>query len=158
MIDIKSVYKIMVICFVTGLVGFFIHPYFVQLSVSEMKGVSIVTLDTDTAFNLKILMGIICLFIPLFHFTVLKVLNLEKKRDKLFVLISIILSGVIFWQYKLYSIQERFNELRAQTSEIKINYVFAQENLNLEFYLFIGLIVGALIAGLALYRFRSKKS
>ena len=156
MIDLKSVYKIVLISLVFGVIGYFIHPYFVQLSVMEMKDVNVVTIDKEAVSNLNILMGIIFVFIPLFFFTSVKVLTIENPRHKIFVLLSIILAGVIFWQFKLYSIQQRMIELRAETRGRIVNYVFPQEHLNLEFYLFIGFFVGVMISGVAIYRFRKK--
>ena len=156
MIDLKSVCKIVLISLVFGVIGYFIHPYFVQLSVMEMKDVNVVTIDKEAVSNLNILMGIIFVFIPLFFFTSVKVLTIENPRHKIFVLLSIILAGVIFWQFKLYSIQQRMIELRAETRGRIVNYVFPQEHLNLEFYLFIGFFVGVMISGVAIYRFRKK--
>lgn len=157
MINIKSVYIIVLISLLSGAVGFFIHPYFVKLSVLEMKGVNVVTFDLAAIFNLKILMAIVFTFIPLFFFSALKVLNTDAKKDKVFVLLSIIIAGIVFWQFKLYSIQERLKELRAQPGGKDVNYVFSQEDLNLEIYLFIGFFVGAMISGIALHQFRKKK-
>ena len=156
MIDIKSVYKIVLISLVFGVIGFFIHPYFMKLSVMEMKDVNVVTLEKGSESNLSILMGIIFTFIPLFFFTSVKVLTIENQRHKIFILLSIILAGVIFWQFKLYSIQQHVMNLRAQTRGKIINYVFPQEHLNLEFYLFIGFFVGVMISGVILYRIRKK--
>ena len=156
MIDIKSVYKIVLISLVFGVIGYFIHPYFMKLSVMEMKDVNVVTLEKGSASNLSILMGIIFTFIPLFFFTSVKVLTIENQRHKIFILLSIILAGVIFWQFKLYSIQQHVMNLRAQTRGKIINYVFPQEHLNLEFYLFIGFFVGVMISGVILYRIRKK--
>lgn len=156
MLDIKSIYKIVLISLLVGLIGYFIHPYFVKLSVSEIKDVNVVVIDQEAASNLKILMGIIFTFIPLFFFTAVKVLTIENQRQKLFILLSIVLAGIIFWQFKLYSIHERMLELRASTRGKIINYVFAQENLNLEFYLFIGFFVGVMVSGIALHRFRKR--
>jgi hypothetical protein len=157
MIDIKSVYKIVLISLIFGVVGFFVHPYFVKLSIMEMKDVNVVTIDKEAASNLKILMAIIFTFIPLFFFSAIKVLTIENQRDKIFILLSIIIAGIIFWQFKLYSIQERLLELRAQTKGKIINFVFAQEDLNLEFYLLIGFFVGVIISGIALIQFRKRK-
>ncbi len=157
MINIKSVYLIILISLISGVIGFFIHPYFVKLSVLEMKDVRVVSFDIAASFNLKILMGIIFTFIPLFLFSVLKVLNLDGQKDKVFILLSILISGIVFWQFKLYSIQERLKELQAQTAGNDVNYVFSQEDLNLELYLFIGFFVGAMISGIALHQFRKKK-
>ena len=156
MIDIKSVYKIVLISLVFGVIGYFIHPYFMKLSVMEMKDVNVVTLEKGSASNLSILMGIIFTFIPLFFFTSVKVLTIENQRHKIFILLSIILAGVIFWQFKLYSIHQHVMNLRAQTRGKIINYVFPQEHLNLEFYLFIGFFVGVMISGVILYRIRKK--
>ncbi len=156
MLDIKSIYKIVLISLIFGVIGYFIHPYFVELSILEMQDVKVIVTDVKTPSNLKILMGIIFTFIPLFFFTAVKVLSIDNQRHKLFILLSIILAGIIFWQFKLYSIHERMLELRASTRGKIINYVFAQEDLNLEFYLFIGFFVGVMIGGIALYRFRKK--
>lgn len=156
MLDIQSIYKIVLISLIFGVIGYFIHPYFVELSILEMQDVKVIVTDVKTPSNLKILMGIIFTFIPLFFFTAVKVLSIDNQRHKLFILLSIILAGIIFWQFKLYSIHERMLELRASTRGKIINYVFAQEDLNLEFYLFIGFFVGVMIGGIALYRFRKK--
>lgn len=157
MLDIKSVYKILLISLVFGLIGYFIHPYFVKLSILEMKDVNVVTINKEAAFNLKILLAIVFVFIPLFYFSTIKLLNIDIQRDKIFISLSILIAGIIFWQFKIYSIQERLKELKAAAGELNINYVFAQEDLNLELYLFVGFFVGAVISGIALFQFRKRK-
>lgn len=158
MIGIKSVYKIILFTLIFGVIGYFVHPYFVQFSVSEMKDVTVVTINLDAAGSLRILMAIFFTFIPLFYFSAKKMLNIVVKREQIFIALSILISGIIFWQYKIYSIQERLKELKAAPGGKDINYIFAQEDLNLEFYLFIGFFVGVFISGIALVQFRKRKN
>ncbi len=156
MIGIKSAYKIILFTLIFGLIGYFIHPYFVQLSVAEMKNVTVVVINQTASLNLRILIAIIFTFIPLFYFAANKLLNIVVKREQIFIALSILISGIIFWQYKIYSIQERLKELKAAPGGKDINYIFAQEDLNLEFYLFIGLFVGVAIGTFGIFQFRKR--
>lgn len=156
MLSLNKIIKISAISLLLALIAFIAHPYFTALSFYQMKEVKIQTTQIGTEYNLRWIFAVVVAFIPLFYFAVEKFLNIEKTKETIFMLSAIVLSGVIFWQYKIISLQKRFEELNNAKSSFPIQYIFARENLNLEVYCFFGLFAGTIIGGIALYRFRKR--
>lgn len=145
----KSALWTLVSIVLLALFGFVIHPYFQALSFSQFKAIHIQALDLGTQFQLRVLFCAAMAFIPILFFAMKKMLRLTTQRQQFFALAAILISGIIFWQFKIYSLNMRYEELM----KVKImHYYFALEDLRLEMYLLIGFILGAVIGSISLHR------
>ncbi len=147
--DMKSALQAIGASLLLAVAGFLIHPYFQELSFFQMKGVRIQALEMGTQSKIRIIFTVAFAFIPLLFFGMRKMLKLTDNKQKIFAVCAILIAGIIFWQYKINSLNTLYNDLGDM-------YFFALEDLNLELYLLIGLIMGAILGGVALYRFKKR--
>lgn len=133
--------------------GLLLHPYFQQLSFIQMEEVQVRAIEAGTQSKLSMLFASSLALIPLLFFAMKKMLKLTQPRQYFFAIVAMLVSGVIFWQFKINSLQMRYEELAKMEA---ISYYFALEDLRLELYLLVGLVVGAGIGSIALYRFSQK--
>lgn len=136
-----------------GIVAFFTHELFTSWSYQAMADVKIQDTQMDLSFKLKLLYTAIWAVFPFFVLTVLLIGKFNEKRHALFIGISTFISGIIFWGFKIYSLNLRYAEITQVKIPFPITFYFAREDLNLELYVLVGFVVGAILSGIALHRF-----
>jgi hypothetical protein len=154
--SLNTYLKISLTILICGLTGFIIYPFFAKVSLYQLQDVRIQILEINTVNHLRWIFTVVITFIPLLFLTVKKFLQIHQLKQYFFIIASILISGIIFWQYKIVSIQKRFEELNQIKTDYPVQYYFARENLSLEIYLFFGFVIGALIGSIALYRFNKR--
>lgn len=150
----KFIIQITAISIVLALTGFLLHEPFTQLSMYQLQKVQVVTLRMETDFELRLIFALSLGFIPVLYAGMRALLKINQTKQIIFAVSSIFITGIIFWQYKIVSITQRYEELDRVATGIK--YVFARENLNLELYLLLGFILGAVIGSISLYRYKKR--
>lgn len=136
-----------------GTVAFFTHELFTSWSYQAMVDVKIQDTQMDFSFKLKLLYTAIWAVFPFFVLTVLLIGKFNEKRHALFIGISTFISGIIFWVFKIYSLNLRYAEITQVKNPFPITFYFAREDLHLELYVLIGFLVGAILSGITLHRF-----
>lgn len=153
--DKKRMFQTLTAVLLLGIIAYFLHPYFQQWSLFQMKDVKVQSVLLGTAFKLKIMFSVAFAFIPLLFFAVIKLMKITEQRQKIFTVAAIFITGIIFWQVKINSLNLRYEELM-QVKYMK--YYFALEDLNLELYLLLGFIIGAVLGAIGLYRFNKRNA
>lgn len=136
-----------------GIVAFFTHELFTSWSCQAMAEVKIQDTQMDLSFKLKLLYTAIWAVVPFFVLAVLLIGKFNEKRHALYIGISTLISGIIFWLFKIYSLNLRYAEIMQVKTPFPVTYYFARADLNLELYVLIGFVVGAILSGIALHRF-----
>ena len=134
---------------VLALFGFLIHPFFTQLSFFQLNEVKIYAVETGTTEKLRWIFCIAFSFMPLLFLALQKMLKLTDFKQKIFAVLAIFIAGIIFWQFKI-------NSLKSIYEKLDPSHYFALEDLNLELYLLLGFIIGAILGGISLYRYKSR--
>ncbi len=141
-----------------GLVGFVTHPFFQSFSFSLLKKIEITTTQIGTVFELKILYIAAFVIVPLMVFSIQKLLKLVVITQKVFVIASIFISGIIFWILQISSLNQQYEDMLKVKTPFPMKYTFALESLSLEFNLLVGFIIGAIFAAILLLRFNKKQT
>ena len=141
-----------------GLVGFVSHPFFQSFSFSLLNKIEITTVQIGTEFELKMLYIAAFVLVPLMVFASQKLLKLKVFTQKLFLIISIFISGIIFWIIQISSLNQQYEDMLKVKTPFPIKYTFALENLFLEFNLLVGFTIGAIFASISLYRFNKRNA
>ncbi len=141
-----------------GLVGYVSHPFFQSFSFSLLNKIEITTVQIGTEFELKMLYIGSFVLIPLMVFAIQKFLKLEIFTQKLFLIASIFISGIIFWIIQISSLNQQYADMLKVKTPFPMKYSFALENLFLEFNLLVGFIIGAIFAAISLYRFNKRNA
>lgn len=136
-----------------GIIAFFTHELFTSWSYQVMADVKIQDTQMGLSFKLKLLYTAVWAVFPFFTLTVLLIGKFNEKRHALFIGISAFISGFIFWGFKIYSLNLRYAEITQIKTPFPITFYFAREDLNLELYILVGFVVGAILSGIALHRF-----
>jgi len=148
----KTILSVTGLSILLVITGFFTWELFFQFSMDQLEGVKIQVTEINSEIRLKWMFSVALGIVPWLCFGVLKTLALKDNKQVFFAAASIVISGIIFWQYKLYSLKTRYEEISSVPSPFPVEYRFALENLNLEVYLFFGFLLGAIIGAIALYR------
>ncbi len=141
-----------------GLVGFVSHPFFQSFSFSFLNKIEITTTQMGTQFELKMLYIAAFVLIPLMVFSIQKLLKLETFMQKVFVIASIFISGIIFWILQISSLNQQYQDMLKVKTPFPMKYTFALESLFLEFNLLVGFVIGAIFAAILLFRFNKRQS
>jgi hypothetical protein len=141
-----------------GLVGFVSYPFFQSFSFSLLNKIEITTTQIGTDFELKMLYIAAFVLVPLMVFTIHKLLKLSKVSQKIFVIASIFISGIIFWIIQISSLNQQYEDMLKVKTPFPMKYTFALESLYFEFNLLVGFIVGAILAAVLLFRFIKKQN
>lgn len=93
--------------------------------------------------------------IPILYLLVYKFAKLNSIKQRMITLGIIILSGLIFWQYRIFQLKYQFDFKSVFTTD---NYAtaYSTEGLKFEIYLLIGLVIGSVIS-LITYRSINRK-
>lgn len=132
--------------------GYVIHPYFMHLYSYQLGDVQYAVTDLDTPLTLRLIFCAALAFVPLLFFTIQKMMKISEGREKIFILAAMIVSGIIFLQFRISSLKSQFYELNPRRAFPL--QVFDMKDLHLELYLLTGFILGAALGGFALHRFR----
>jgi hypothetical protein len=146
----KLMIQILVFCSGSSLFAYFFYPYFTAISFHQLDKFTIQTTQVETNFQLHTLFVSAFGMIPILVFTVVKFLKVQARIQKIAIVISIFLAGIIFWQFQLYNLQTQFSQFIQSKISVPIKYSFARESLFLEFNFLIGLIIGAILAAILL--------
>lgn len=141
-----------------GLVGFVSHPFFQSFSFSLLNKIEITTTQIGTDFELKMLFIAAFILVPLMVFSIQKLLKLNKISQKIFVIASIFISGIIFWVIQISSLNQQYQDMLNVKTPFPMKYTFALESLFFEFNLLVGFVVGAILAAVLLFRFNKKQN
>jgi hypothetical protein len=141
-----------------GLVGYVSHPFFQSFSFSLLNKIEITTVQIGTEFEFKMLYIGSFVLIPLMVFAIQKFLKLEIFTQKLFLIASIFISGIIFWIIQISSLNQQYADMLKVKTPFPMKYSFALENLFLEFNLLVGFVIGAIFAAISLYRFNKRNA
>jgi hypothetical protein len=141
-----------------GLVGFVTHPFFQSFSFSLLNKIEISTTQIGSEFELKMLYIAAFVLIPLMVFAIQKFLKLEIFTQKIFVIASIFISGIIFWILQISSLNQQYQDMLKVKTPFPMKYTFALESLFLEFNLLVGFVIGAIFAAILLYRFNKRNA
>lgn len=153
--DVKGAFQAAGAILVLGVAGFLLHPFFMDFSLFLLKNVRVQAISADTDFRNRILFTISFALIPILFLALRKMAKLSDLKQKVFAIAAILVSGIIFWQFKLNSLNMRYEEL--SNGSKSVIYFFALEDLHLELYLVTGFIIGAVIAAIGLYRFKKRQ-
>lgn len=140
-----------------GLVGFVSHPFFQSFSFSLLNKIEITTTQIGTELELKMLYIAAFVLVPLMVFAIQKLLKLNKISQKIFVIASIFISGIIFWVIQISSLNQQYEDMLKVKTPFPMKYTFALESLFFEFNLLVGFVVGAILASVLLFRFNKKQ-
>ena len=140
----KETFKYIGLVIVLFVFGFFMSRYFIELSVFQINNNNIELVHTKMAgqFNRRLLFGLSIGLIPILFFFVNKLIKLRSFKQKLTAYLIIIVTGIIFWQYRildLTNIIDQFPNFGIKTS-VDI------DNLKLEIFFLTGLITGAILS------------
>ncbi len=141
-----------------GLVGLVSYPFFQSFSFSLLNKIEITTVQIGTEFKLKMLYIAAFVLVPLMVFASQKLLKLKVFTQKLFLITSIFISGIIFWIIQISSLNQQYEDMLKVKTPFPIKYTFALENLFLEFNLLVGFIIGAIFASISIYRFNKRNT
>ncbi len=141
-----------------GLVGFVTHSFFQSFSFWLLNKIEITTTQIGTDFELKMLYIAAYVLVPLMVFAIQKFLKLSKISQKIFVISSIFISGIIFWTIQISSLNDLYQSQLKINTPFPMKYTFALESLFLEFNLLVGFVVGAILAAVLLFRFNKRQT
>jgi uncharacterized membrane protein YcfT len=139
-----------------GLIGFVSHPFFQSFSFSLLDKIEITTTQIGSDFELKVLYIAAFILIPLMVFAIQKLLKLVVFTQKIFVIASIFISGLIFWVIQIGSLNQQYEDMLKVKTPFPMKYTFALESLYFEFNLLIGFIIGAIFSAILLFRFNKR--
>ena len=139
-----------------GLVGVVSYPFFTALSIKMLNKVEIVNAQVDTKFNLQMLYIAAFVLVPLMTFASQKLLKLTSIAQKIFIIVSVFVSGIIFWMLQISSLNQQYQQMLKIKTPFPMKYTFALESLFLEFNLLVGFIVGAIVGTILIYRFNKR--
>jgi len=149
----KLAIKYLGLTIILGIIGFLLSNYFRELSVLQLSNVNIEPIHTKMAgqFNKHILFAFSFCLIPVLFLIVFKLTSLRSFRQKLAVYMIIILSGIIFWQYRILSVSKTIKEF----NNIEIPSIFDIDSINFEVFLMIGFTVGTIIS-ILIFRIKNR--
>jgi len=139
--------------------GFKTAQLFLDISISELNlnNVSITWITMIGQFQQNILYTIVIGLLPLLYFISSKISRVNSQRQKISIILITLIIGVLIWQFRIYQLNLMFESF----TEIKLNVgnktMFLAKDLKLEFYLFSGFIIGALISALTLRQINNRK-
>jgi hypothetical protein len=143
---------------VLGLVAFFTHSLFTDFSFDALSEVRIQDTQLSLNFRLKLLYTASWAAFPFFVLAVVLLGKFRTRRHVAFISLGTLIAGVIFWFFKIYSLNLRYVEIANVKTPFPMTFYFAREDLNLEIYLLIGFVVGACLSGFALHRYTKRQN
>ena len=139
-------------------IGFLIRSYFFEFSFSQIAtdNVEFVSRTLGGQFYSHILFALSIGIIPLLYLITKKVAKLNFMKQGLISCGIIIISGIIFWQLRLFQLKTKYQELSEYDIGNGIEVAINSADLNFENYLFIGFLIGT-VASILIYKYKNKK-
>ncbi|MBN1251005.1 MAG: hypothetical protein JXR51_04815 [Bacteroidales bacterium] len=121
-----------------AILGFLSYQFFMQISVNQLiaRKIETVFLKLSGQFEQRFMFALIIGIIPVLYLIVKKSTKIKSNFQMLFVYLNIIIFGIIFWQFRIYSVIYIASDC--------INTTLVISRLNLNFWIFIGLIIGTI--------------
>jgi hypothetical protein len=140
-----------------SIIGFLIRDYFFKLSFSQIanEDTQIVSQNLSGQFYSHILFALSIGIIPLLYLIIKKMTKLNFMKQGLISCGIIIVSGILFWQFRIFQLNSKFQNLSEFDIGNGIQTQMGFDNLNLALYLFIGFIIGTVLS-ILIFKNRNK--
>jgi len=128
-------------------VGFMTGQKFMDISISELNLNNIILLLTTLRgqFKQTLIFTIAIGLIPLLQFISSKIAKVNSIQQRISILMTIIMSGIVFWQFRIFQLNRLFEKYREFNTDKGIENSYFAENLNFGLFLTIGFLIGAVI-------------
>jgi|GEM_PF-5133940 len=128
------------------------YPLFEKLINYQLNYLPLVVVEKSTPVKLKLLFSVTFAIIPLLT-AMVNFLFQAKGKYNYYVYLSMLVSMIIFSQFRVYSVRKLIEEEQARFGEY-IRIQFAVENLQIVSFMFIGTMLGCIVGALFLKRFQ----
>lgn len=130
------------------LVGFMTRDFFLDYSISQVtnKNAQIVSYNLGGQFASHLVFAVVIGMLPLTYLTVKHFGKLTSLGQSFIAYSLIVLSGIGFWQYRIYQLQEQTESLLGFTSGTETKIPLDFERLYFTRYLFLGFLTGAILS------------
>jgi hypothetical protein len=137
--------------------GFLVHSYFVDLTLSqlELKNINVMSTSIGGQFAPQVMFALTLGLIPILYAIIEKVTKVKFLNKGLIATVIIIGFGIVMWQYKIVQLNYQLQELSDFSLGFGIQNGVDIRALGTELYLATGFILGAVISG---FIFKRKKS
>ena len=155
----KNSLKYIALILISTVVGFLIWNTFFELSLTQLskENINIVSRKMGDQFFLRSLFAISFGIIPLLYLILRKITKLKFMTQGIISLVIIFLSGILFWQFRIFQLNNRFEKLNTikidDGNQMEINI----SELNFEIFLLVGFIIGIAI-NILIFRNKLKRT
>lgn len=134
-----------IICFALGL---YFYKDFFELSLSgiDTQGVVLANRTIAGRFNYDLMFAVFIGLLPLFYLLIKRITNISFLYKGLIAVLIIIVTGIIFWQLRIFGLNAQFEEISLYELPQDLTPEFDVGNFKFGIYLFMGFIVGTLIS------------
>ena len=155
----KNSLKYIALILISTVVGFLIWNTFFELSLTQLskENINIVSRKMGDQFFLRSLFALSFGIIPLLYLILRKIKKLKFMTQGIISLVIIFLSGILFWQFRIFQLNNRFEKLNTikidDGNQMEINI----SELNFEIFLLVGFIIGIAI-NILIFRNKLKRT
>ena len=133
---------------VSGIIGFLSRDFFLQISLSQLnqENIQITTGNISSHFISGLIFALSITVIPLLYLIIWKTTRLRFINRGLISCGIIIGCGILFWQFRIFQLNNQFQNLSepefGNSTRIHVNF----NTLNFEHYLFTGFLAGTVLS------------
>lgn len=146
--------KLILLAFISGIVGFLLHKPFMTLSISLLNigNNHLTTLSTNELLYEHIIFSLSIGLIPILLLIKDRILledSFSLKKDLVSSAI-ILVSGLIVWQLRIFQLNQEIYEIASNplSENAIINNTFLFSNLRFSLYLIFGFVIGGVVSGI----------
>ncbi len=151
----KNTFLYIIFVFGCFILGYLIHDSFFKISLSQLNvgRIQIIMPSISDMFYSKVFFSITLGLLPLLYLSIDEYIKL-KTVQKLLAFSIIVFSGILFWQFKVFQLNQTFETIISLETQNENLNTFSFKNLNITLYVFLGFILGTLMTFIV---FRSYK-
>ncbi len=137
------------------IIGYLMHKLFFEVSLSLLNDWQTIIFEGSLvqAIDARRMFALIIGSIPVLYLIVEKLTKLKTLRHRLIVTSITIGFGILFWLFRIFNLNNSFKKLSNFETLETLDISISAEVLNLELFLLIGLVFGALFS-VIFFRFK----
>ena len=128
--------------------GFFLHEYFFEFSIAltTKYNIKMITTKMSYQFISQISFAVVIGILPLLYLGVQRMTKLKFLNHGMATCGIILISGIVFWQFRIYLVGEELKKLARSDFGNEIEITYNIENARYNLFLLSGFVVGAVIS------------
>jgi hypothetical protein len=145
---------------VLTIVGFLTGQKFIDISISGLNLINISLSWTTLSgqFKQNLIFTIAIGLLPSLQLVSSKIAKVNSIQNKIITLLTIIFTGVILWQFRIFQLNRLFDKYREFSTVKGIENYYFGENLKFGLYLLVGFLIGTIIITLSFKQFNKRKT